>query len=87
MTWRELWDGGGGGGGGGGGKDVNSIRKTSFFVYCSLLGVFCTKSIIRKNKIDWSRTEEASNKTVAKKSLRYLFANPDRYTGFAKTWL
>ena len=68
-------------------KDVNSIRQTSFFVYCSLLGVFCTKSIIRKNKTDWSRTEEASNKTVAKKSWRYLFANPDRYTGFEKTWL
>ena len=30
-----------------------------FFVYCSLLGVFCTKSIIRKNKKDWSRTEQA----------------------------
>ena len=48
---------------GGGGemaeKDVNSIIKTSFFVYCSLLGDFCTKSIIRKNKKDWSRTEQA----------------------------
>ena len=73
---------GGGWGGKGGGwvseKDVNSIGKTSFFVYCSFLGVFGTKSIIRKNKTDWSRTEEASNKTVAKKSWRYLVANPDR---------
>ena len=72
------WGREGGGGGWGSEKDVNSIRKTSFFVYCSFLGVFGTKSIRRKNKTDWSRTEEASNKTVAKKSWRYLFANPDR---------
>ena len=60
------WGRGEGGGEWGSEKDVNSIRQTSFFVYCSLLGVFCTKSIVRKNKTDWSRTEEASNKTVAK---------------------
>ena len=57
------------------GKDINSIIKC-FFVYYSLLGVFCTENIIRKK---WSSTEQASNETVAKTSWRYLFANPHRY--------
>ena len=60
-----------GGVGGVGGEDF--FIKTSFFVYCSLLAVFCTKSIIRKNKKDCSRTEQASNKTVAKKILEVPF--------------
>ena len=33
------------------GKDVNSIINTCSFVYCSLLGVFCTGNIIRKKKV------------------------------------
>ena len=53
-----------GGGGGVGGKDVNSIINTCLFVYCSLLGIFCTDNIISKKK--WSSTEQASNKAVAK---------------------
>ena len=63
------------------GKDVNIIKNTCFFfvclfcVYCSLLGFFCIENIRKK----WSSTKQASNKTVAKKSWRYLFANPDRY--------
>ena len=34
--------------GGGWGKDVNSIINTCLFVYCSLLGIFCTENIISK---------------------------------------
>ena len=37
-------------GGGGWGKDVNSIINTCLFVYCSLLGIFCTENIISKKK-------------------------------------
>lgn len=40
-----------------------------------MFGVFCTENIRKK----WSRTEQASNETVANKSWRHLFANPDRY--------
>ena len=36
--------------GGGWGKDVNSIINTCLFVYCSLLGIFCTENIISKKK-------------------------------------
>ena len=50
--------------GGGWGKDVNSIINTCLFVYCSLLGIFCTENIISKKK--WSSSEQASNKAVAK---------------------
>ena len=39
------------GGGGGWGKDVNSIINTCLFVYCSLLGIFCTENIISKKKM------------------------------------
>ena len=38
-------------------------------------GVFCTENMRKK----WSSTEQASDETVANKSWRYLFANPDRY--------
>ena len=34
----------------GGGDDVNSILNTFFFIYCSLLGDFCTENIIEKKK-------------------------------------
>ena len=37
-----------------------------------------------KIKKELSSTEQASNETVAKKSWRYLFANPDRYISKTK---
>ena len=53
------------------GKDVNSIKNTFFCLFD-----FCLLQLVRalfygkhkKNK--WSNTEQASNKTVAKKSWR-----------------
>ena len=62
--------------GGGGGEDENSLLNTCFLTYGSSLGDFCTENIIKKV---WSRTEQASNGTVAKNSWKYPFANPDRY--------
>jgi len=71
MTRRELWEMiWRGRGWEVVGKDVNNIKtRVSLFcfgLYCSLLGVF----------LYWKQT---SNKTVAKKSRKYLFANLDRY--------
>ena len=48
-------------------------RYKHLFFFCptaACQGFFRTK---------WSTTEQASNETVATKSWRYLFANPDRY--------
>ena len=54
------------------GKDVNSVINTCFFsVLLQLVRIFF--------RTKWSTTEQASNDTVATKSWRYLFANPDRY--------
>ena len=56
----------------GDGKSCKQRYKHLFFFlsYCSLSGFFRTK---------WSTTEQPSNETVATKSWRHLFANPDRY--------
>ena len=66
------------GGGGGVGRDVNRIKThVSLFIWSILqllLEVFCTENITKKR---WPITEQASNKTVAKNSWRYLFANPE----------
>ena len=53
----------------------NTVTYWTTADYSSLIGVFCTE----KRKKKPSSTEQASNKTVAKKSWRHLFANPDRY--------
>ena len=89
MTRRELWEMiGRGEVGEGGDKSVNSILNTCFAIYCSLLGDLCTKNIIKKKKrkekkrMVMQSTEQALNETVAKKSRRYLLANPDRSNWF-----
>ena len=41
------------GGGGGGRKGVNSIINTCLFVYCSLLGIFCTENIVSKKMVKY----------------------------------
>ena len=49
-----------------------------FFDLLQLVREFFTENIIKKKK-EWSRTEQTSYETVAKKSWTYLFANPDRH--------
>ena len=41
------------GGGGGGAEGVNSIINTCLFVYCSLLGIFCTENIVSKKMVKY----------------------------------
>ena len=40
-------------GGGGRGEDVNSILNTSFWIYGSFLGNFCTENIIFKKMVKY----------------------------------
>ena len=66
------------------GKDVSSIFST-FLGYWGLLGIFFGNENITTNKQNnRSSAEQAWNKTVAKKSWRYLFANPHRYISKTK---
>ena len=37
----------------GGGEGVNSIINTCLFVYCSLLGIFCTENILSKKMVKY----------------------------------
>ena len=46
-----------------------ALSTLYLLVYCSLLGFFCTESIIKK----WPSTEQATNETVAKKILEVTF--------------
>ena len=49
-----------------------ALSPLYLLVYCSLLGLFCTESIIRKKK-KWPSTEQSTNETVAKKILEVTF--------------
>ena len=55
-------------------KDViNSILKTRFCVYCSLLEDLCTESVLTKKN-----SKQASNENVGKNSWRHVLANTGR---------
>ena len=60
-------------GGGGVGKNENSIINTFFSVYCSLLGLFRTKNIIRK------RNGQVMNKRQMRPGGTFLQIQTDIY--------
>ena len=55
------------------GKNENSIINTLFCVYCSLLGLFCTKKIIRK------RNGQVMNKRQMRPGGTFLQIQTDIY--------
>ena len=62
---------------GGWGKTLTTFINKCVFGCCSLLWVFCIENIIRKK---WASIEQALNETVAIKSRRYVFANPENFS-------
>ena len=69
-------------GGGGSEETKNSIINTCFLIYCSLLGDLCTETIIKEK--DGQVLNKRQMRLLLKKSLRYLFANPERYIYLAE---
>ena len=74
---NDMW--GTGEGRVGGKKDINSMKTHVSFFGGPILQLVRGFFVLKYSKKRWPATEQASNKTVAKKSWRYLFSNPDGY--------